>query len=82
YMGMLCSPEKLNEYLEATYETYGKDVNLSHFYAPIGLDTGGGSPEEIAVSIAAEMLSIIHGKKGHKHMRESMHGRYRYWTNQ
>ena len=82
YMGMLCSPEKLNDYLEATYETYGKDIDLSHFYSPIGLDTGGGSPEEIAVSIAAEMLVIIHGKKGHKHMRETMHGKYRYWTHQ
>ncbi|MFP4077716.1 MAG: XdhC family protein [Candidatus Izemoplasmataceae bacterium] len=82
YMGMLCSPEKLNDYLEKTYETYGKGIDLSHFYSPIGLDTGGGSPEEIAVSIAAEMLAIVHGKKGHKHMRETMHGRYRYWDHQ
>ncbi len=82
YMGMLCSPEKLDDYLEATYETYGKAIDLSHFHSPIGLDLGGGSPEEIAVSIASEMLAIIHGKQGHTHMRESQHGRYRYWENQ
>lgn len=82
YMGMLCSPEKLDDYLEATYETYGRDIDLSHFYSPIGLDTGGGSPEEIAVSIAAEMLAIVHGKEGHKHMRETQHGKYRYWDHQ
>jgi|AntRauTorcE11898_2_1112593.scaffolds.fasta_scaffold00116_6 xanthine dehydrogenase accessory factor len=82
YMGMLCSPDKLDDYLEKTYETYGKDIDLTHFYSPIGLDTGGGSPEEIAVSISAEMLAIIHGKQGHKHMRETQHGQYRYWVDQ
>ena len=82
YMGMLCSPEKLDDYLETTYETYGKTIDLSNFYSPIGLDTGGGSPEEIAVSIASEMLAVIHGKKGHRHLREASHGRYRYWTDE
>ncbi len=82
YMGMLCSPEKLDDYLEKTYKTYGDDIDLRHFYSPIGLDTGGGSPEEIAVSIAAEMLAIVHDKEGHKHMRETHHGRYRYWEHQ
>lgn len=69
YIGMLCSLSKLKDYLNKTYEAYGKDVNLDNFYSPIGLDTGGGSPEEIAVSIAAEILSVQYNKSNHNHMR-------------
>ena len=80
YMGMLCSPEKLMDYLKTTYAQFGKDINLKNFYSPIGLDTGGGSPEEIAISIAAEILALGYDKKGHKHMRESIkNAKYRYW---
>ncbi|MBN2696834.1 MAG: XdhC family protein, partial [Bacilli bacterium] len=79
YVGMLCSPEKLADYLEKTYEEFGKDVDLHNFYSPIGLDTGGNTPEEIAVSIAAEMLAILNGKPGHRHMREVYCGKNRYW---
>ena len=81
YMGMLCSPKKLNEYLESVYETVGKDIDLKHFYSPIGLDLGGGSPEEIAISIASEILMCHHQKPTINHMRETRHGRYRYWKN-
>ncbi len=79
YMGMLCSSAKLKDYLKKTYDTFGEDVDLSNFYAPIGLDTGGGSPEEIAVSISSEILAVSHGKKGHLHMRETENGSHRYW---
>ena len=80
YMGMLCSPEKLMDYLKMTYEKFGEDINLKNFYSPIGLDTGGGSPEEIAISIAAEILALGYNKTGHKHMRESIkNAKYRYW---
>ena len=82
YIGMLCSPTKLRDYLNKTYESFGKDLDLSHFYSPIGLDTGGGSPEEIAISIAAEILAIHHGKKGHKHMRENLDDHDHYWKHQ
>jgi len=79
YIGMLCSPSKLDDYLDKTYETFGQDVNLKNFYAPIGLDTGGGTVEEIAISITGEILSIYYGKEDHSHMREKNHGKYRYW---
>ncbi len=79
YMGMLCSLKKLREYIDKTYETFGTDVDLKNFYSPIGLDIGGGSPEEIAISISAEMLAIAHGKSGHSHMREQADDKHRYW---
>lgn len=78
YYGMLCSKKKLVDYLDQTFETYGKDIDLSNFYSPVGLDTGGGSPEEIAISISAEILAVSNNKTNHKHMRER-NAKYRYW---
>jgi xanthine dehydrogenase accessory factor len=80
YAGMLCSLEKLKDYIDRTQETFGTTLQMDHFYSPIGLDIGGGSPEEIAISIASEILAIHYNKKGHKHMREKIDDSYRYWT--
>lgn len=79
YIGMLCSAKKLNEYLEKTYETFGKDIDLSNFYSPIGLDLGGGSPAEIAISIVSEILAVSNHKENHQHMRQTTLGVPRYW---
>jgi xanthine dehydrogenase accessory factor len=82
YIGMLCSQEKLKDYLEKTYKLHGKNIDLSNFYSPIGLDLGGGSPEEIAISITSEILAISHKKQGHLHMREVLNsGDNHYWKN-
>lgn len=72
YIGMLCSLPKLRNFLERIKERFG-DVDLSNFYSPVGLDTGGGSPEEIAVSICAEILTVKNKKEGHKHMRPEVY---------
>lgn len=79
YLGMLCSPDKIKAYLKSTYERFGKNIDLSYFYSPIGLDVGGNTPEEIAISISSEMLAISHRKLGHNHMREILDGQDRYW---
>jgi len=79
YVGMLCSLEKLHDYLSATYEQFGQDVDLSFFYSPIGLELGGGSPEDIAISIVSEILAIHHGIKGQRHMRGKLNDQSRYW---
>jgi len=82
YIGMLCSTEKLKDYLEKTYKLHGNNIDLTNFYSPIGLDLGGGSPEEIAISITSEILAISHKKKGHLHMREVLNdGDNHYWKN-
>ena len=71
YFGMLCSRKKIAEYLEKAYETYGPDIDLTNFYSPIGLNIGGNSPEEIAISISGEMLSVFYGKSQlNAHLRE------------
>ena len=40
------------------------DKQLEKVYTPIGLDIGGETPEEIAVSIIAEVLMIKNGRTG------------------
>jgi len=75
YFGMLCSKEKLKDYIKKTYETYGEDVDLTNFYSPIGLDLGGGSPEEIAISITSEILAVSNKKENHVHMRNTINSK-------
>ncbi len=42
----------------------------SHFYSPVGLDIGGGSPAEIALAVAADMSAIKYKKNEIRHMRD------------
>ncbi len=47
----------------------GGDVGLTALYMPIGVDTGGRSAAEIAVSIVAEIQAVRYGRTGLRHMR-------------
>jgi len=42
---------------------------LEKVYAPVGLDIGSKTPEEIAVSITSEILKVMRGASG-RHLRE------------
>ena len=80
YFGMLCSKKKIGEYMEKAYEQYGKEIDLEKFYSPIGLNIGGNSPEEIAISISAEILSVFYEKeKLNSHLRETLEPDQRYY---
>ena len=80
YFGMLCSKKKIADYLEKSYEVHGRDIDLSNFYSPIGLQTGGDSPEEVAISIAGEILSVFYGKEDiNSHMRNSVPENIKYF---
>ena len=71
YFGMLCSKKKVGDYLARLKQSHKEELDLSNFYAPIGLQTGGDSPEEVAISIASEILTIYYEKdKINCHMRE------------
>lgn len=68
YFGMLCSKKKIKDYLRELYAKHGPNVDLSSFYSPIGLSTGGDSPEDVALAIASEIQAIHFGKEV-KHLR-------------
>lgn len=64
YIGMIGSYRKVKEiFTQLQKEGYtGKD--LEKVYSPIGLDIGGEKPEEIAVSIMAEILKVMYSRDG------------------
>jgi xanthine dehydrogenase accessory factor len=62
YIGMIGSPSKVrNIFKELQKEGIARE-RLAQVHAPIGLDLGAETPDEIALSIAAEMLMLR--KKG------------------
>ncbi|MGQ7297179.1 XdhC family protein [Quadrisphaera sp. KR29] len=40
------------------------EEELTRLHAPVGLDLGGSSPAEVALSIAAELVAVRHGRGG------------------
>lgn len=69
YVGMLASRKKAETLLRRLTRELGDRADLSVVYSPVGLDLGGSSPEDIAISVVAEILSLRHGKAGHRHLR-------------
>ena len=58
YIGLLGSRRK-TKLLLSTLEKGGVDpANFERVYAPIGLEIGSETPEEIAVSIVAELIAV------------------------
>lgn len=62
YLGMIGSAKKVDVILDKLAESGISRELLSKVYTPVGLDTGGGSPGEIAVSVMAEVLAVKHGR--------------------
>ena len=64
YIGLL-GPRARSEKLLAELEKSGvvlDDDQRARLYGPVGLDTGADSPEEIALSILAEILAVRNGR--------------------
>lgn len=67
YLGVIGSRRKVYRVLSRIAARRGLP-DLDRVYAPVGLDIGAVSPEEIAVSIASELIALRHGRAG-PHMR-------------
>ena len=62
YLGLIGSRAKVARiYDELTSHDMPADA-LRNVHAPIGLDIGAVTPQEIAVSILAELIAVKHGK--------------------
>lgn len=75
YTGLVASARKWRTIGEELRAELGPDLDLSAVYAPAGLRLGGGSPAEIALSIAAEIQAVTTGAGRHDHMRDVPGGR-------
>lgn len=66
YIGMLGSRKKVRAIFGQLKERGVSPETLRQVYAPIGLDLGGETPEELAISIVGEMLAVKYGRSsGH-----------------
>jgi xanthine dehydrogenase accessory factor len=64
YIGMIGSRHKCRTILSHLRADNFSEEDLRRVYAPIGLDLGGSSPQEIAVSILAEIIAIRRSGSG------------------
>ena len=66
YVGQLGPKARLEDLLKdlAKEEVNFNEEDLQKLYAPVGLDIGAESPEQIALSILSEMLAVKHGREG------------------
>jgi len=62
YLGLIGSRAKIARIYEALLEDGMSSEVLERVHAPIGLDIGAVTPQEIAVSILAELIGVKHGK--------------------
>jgi len=69
YIGLVASKRKITTMLDRLKEDLDFNPNLDTLYSPAGLDIGGESPDEIAISIVSEIQAIRYGKTKNVHLR-------------
>jgi xanthine dehydrogenase accessory factor len=62
YLGLIGSRAKVARIYDALVADQTPANLLTRVHAPIGLDIGAVTPQEIAVSILAELIAVKHGK--------------------
>jgi xanthine dehydrogenase accessory factor len=69
YLGTIGSRRKIVRILQRIRARHGALPPLERVHAPVGLRIGAVSPEEIAVSIVAELVALRHAAEGAAHLR-------------
>ncbi len=64
YIGMIGSRRRVRAAFEALLGAGVPRARLARVHAPVGLEIGAETPEEIAVSIAAEIVRVRRGQTG------------------
>ena len=62
YLGLIGSKAKVKRIFDVLLDEGMPVESLKGIHAPIGLDIGAITPQEIAVSILAELIAVKHGK--------------------
>ncbi len=68
YIGLVGSRRKVYRLIQRVAARQGS-LDLRRVYAPVGLDLGALSPEEIAVSIVGEIIALRRDAKSAHHLR-------------
>jgi xanthine dehydrogenase accessory factor len=71
YLGAMGSRRTHDQRTARLKEAGVDDAGLARLMAPIGLDIGGRTPEEVAVSICAEIIALRTGRAGVPSLRDS-----------
>lgn len=66
YVGALGSPKTHAQRVKRLLENGLSQAQIDRLHAPIGLDLGGRTPAEIALSIMAEIVAVRNGMTGNK----------------
>jgi len=64
FVGMMSSRRHVTRHLDALRALGLSDDEIARVHAPVGLDLGGRSADEIALSIAAGIVADDHGRDG------------------
>ena len=64
FVGVMGSRRHVGPYVEALHGMGFTDEDLARIRSPLGLDLGGKSPQEIALSIAAGLVAARSGRAG------------------
>lgn len=75
YVGMIGSKRKVMSVYKALENAGYKPEEFERVYAPMGLEIGALSPEEIAVSITAELVAVRRNASNAEHKKLRMESR-------
>jgi xanthine dehydrogenase accessory factor len=64
YVGLIGSKRRTNIVLQRLRDSGAQEERLERVHAPVGLDIGAVTPEEVALAIMAEIVAVRRGGKG------------------
>lgn len=64
YVGLIGSKRRTNIVLQRLRESGAAEESIEKVHAPVGLDIGAVTPEEVALAIMAEVVAVRRGGKG------------------
>ncbi len=62
FIGLIGSKTKRNKFHHMLRDELGFESGMNPVHCPVGLDLGGHTPKEIAISIAAQLLQVCYEK--------------------